>query len=80
MEPIAQCLNDGKPYKEGAGTFKLLAPSSNGTAGTNGTLVPPAAAGDGKKTSAAAGSVFVTNASAWMAGVGMAITAMVSAY
>ncbi|KAF9941461.1 hypothetical protein BGZ67_005043 [Mortierella alpina] len=24
MEPIAQCLNDGKPYKEGAGTFKLF--------------------------------------------------------
>ncbi|KAF9586052.1 chitin deacetylase [Lunasporangiospora selenospora] len=23
MQPIAQCLNDGKPYKEGSGTFQL---------------------------------------------------------
>lgn len=23
MQPIADCLGDGRPYKEGAGTFKL---------------------------------------------------------
>ncbi|KAG0370648.1 hypothetical protein BC939DRAFT_503791 [Gamsiella multidivaricata] len=34
MQPIVQCLNDGKPYKEGAGTFKLL--SNNNTSGGNG--------------------------------------------
>ncbi|KAF9113860.1 chitin deacetylase [Mortierella sp. AM989] len=28
MQPIAQCLDDGKPYKEGAGSFQLL--PSNG--------------------------------------------------
>lgn len=30
MQPIAQCLNDGKPYKEGAGTFKLLTGGGGG--------------------------------------------------
>ncbi|KAF9318466.1 chitin deacetylase [Podila horticola] len=31
MQPIADCLGDGKPYKEGAGTFKLSSdsPSTN---------------------------------------------------
>ncbi|KAF9906680.1 chitin deacetylase [Linnemannia zychae] len=43
MQPIAQCLNDGKPYKEGAGTFKLLP----GGGGGNGT-------GSGDKNNAAA--------------------------
>ncbi|KAG0222348.1 chitin deacetylase [Mortierella sp. GBA43] len=33
MQPIAQCLSDGKPYKEGAGTFKL--PASNNTTSPN---------------------------------------------
>jgi len=28
MQPIADCLGDGKPYKEGAGTFKLSSDSS----------------------------------------------------
>ncbi|KAF9962967.1 chitin deacetylase [Mortierella alpina] len=78
MEPIAQCLNDGKPYKEGAGTFKLLPPSSTGT---NGTTGPSVVGGDGKNTtSAAVGSVLATNAPAWMAGVSIAIAAMFSAY
>ncbi|KAF9279580.1 chitin deacetylase [Mortierella alpina] len=80
MEPIAQCLNDPKPYKEGAGTFKLL-PSSggnNGATGTNGTTSPTVVSGDGKKTSAAAGSAFAVNASVLMAGVSMALAAMVS--
>jgi hypothetical protein len=35
MQPIAQCLNDGKPYREGAGTFKLL--PGGGGSGLNGT-------------------------------------------
>lgn len=35
MQPIAQCLNDAKPYKEGAGTFKL--PVNNSTTGGNTT-------------------------------------------
>lgn len=34
MQPIAQCLNDGKPYREGAGTFKF-SPGSNGTNSDN---------------------------------------------
>ncbi|KAG0297724.1 chitin deacetylase [Linnemannia gamsii] len=33
MQPIAQCLNDGKPYREGAGTFKFL--PGGGSNGTN---------------------------------------------
>lgn len=35
MQPIAQCLNDGKPYKEGPGTFKLLSGSGGGANGTS---------------------------------------------
>ncbi|KAF9137250.1 chitin deacetylase [Mortierella sp. GBA39] len=35
MQPIAQCLNDGKPYKEGAGTFKLLPGGGGGANGTS---------------------------------------------
>ncbi|KAF9572060.1 chitin deacetylase [Mortierella alpina] len=75
MEPIAQCLNDGKPYKEGAGTFKLLPASGGANNGTNGSTVTT---GDGKNTSAAAGSAFATNASVLMAGVSLAIAAMIS--
>ncbi len=71
MEPIAQCLNDGKPYKEGAGTFKLLS-SSSGTNGTNGTTSPTVVNGDGKTTSAA-GSAFAASASVLMAAVSMAM-------
>ncbi|KAF9959591.1 chitin deacetylase [Mortierella alpina] len=77
MEPIAQCLNDGKPYKEGAGTFKLL-PSSSGTNGTNGTTGPAVVGGDGK-TSSAAGSALAMTSSAVMGGVSMAIAAMIAA-
>lgn len=44
MEPIAKCIGDGKPYKEGAGTFVLggaPAPaggSSAGGAGASATI------------------------------------------
>ncbi|KAF8926739.1 hypothetical protein EDD21DRAFT_174662 [Dissophora ornata] len=42
MEPIAKCIGDATPYKEGAGTFVLGAPANNstsstGTTGTTGT-------------------------------------------
>ncbi|KAF9981029.1 chitin deacetylase [Mortierella antarctica] len=79
MEPIAQCLNDGKPYKEGAGTFKLLPGSggANGTAGTNGTNGPTVVNGSGKNGNSA-GSAFATTSSVLMAGVSLAITAMIS--
>jgi hypothetical protein len=45
MQPIAQCLNDGKPYKEGAGTFKLL-PNGKNNNGTNDTKQPKGGAGN----------------------------------
>ncbi|KAF9921011.1 chitin deacetylase [Linnemannia zychae] len=36
MQPIAQCVNDAKPYKEGLGTFKLLPGGrGNGTSPNN---------------------------------------------
>ncbi|KAF9947652.1 chitin deacetylase [Mortierella alpina] len=82
MEPIAQCLNDAKPYKEGAGTFKLLPGSGggvNGTTGTNGTTGPTVVNGNGKNSTSAAGSAFATTTSSvLMAGVGLAITALIS--
>ncbi|KAG0318635.1 chitin deacetylase [Dissophora globulifera] len=31
MEPIAKCVNDATPYKEGAGTFQVNAPPNNQT-------------------------------------------------
>ncbi|KAI1316393.1 chitin deacetylase [Mortierella claussenii] len=33
IEPIAKCIGDGKPYKEGAGTFVLGGPANNQTTG-----------------------------------------------
>lgn len=39
MEPIAKCIGDGKPYKEGAGTFVLggaAAPSASGASASAG--------------------------------------------
>ncbi|KAG0270884.1 chitin deacetylase [Linnemannia exigua] len=43
MQPIAQCLNDGKPYKEGAGAFKLLPGGSGNGAGSGNNNAAPAA-------------------------------------
>ncbi|KAG0046730.1 chitin deacetylase [Gryganskiella cystojenkinii] len=37
MQPIAQCLNDAKPYKEGAGTFSLSGGNSTTGGGGSGT-------------------------------------------
>ncbi|KAF9948675.1 chitin deacetylase [Mortierella alpina] len=51
MQPIAQCLNDAKPYKEGAGTFKLVA---NGTASAGQALAVA-----GTQTALMAGSSFL---------------------
>ncbi|KAF9361634.1 chitin deacetylase [Mortierella sp. NVP85] len=45
MQPIAQCLNDGKPYKEGAGTFKLLPDGKNNNS-TNDSKQPKGGAGN----------------------------------
>ncbi|KAF9335933.1 chitin deacetylase [Podila minutissima] len=48
MEPIAKCIGDGKPYKEGAGTFVLggaPAPAGdNGSTGASTTVSGPARA------------------------------------
>ncbi|KAI7820110.1 hypothetical protein BC939DRAFT_479065 [Gamsiella multidivaricata] len=59
MQPIAQCLSDGKPYKEGAGTFQLL-PSNNGTT-SNSTTGPTVISGSGDKSSNAAVSISVSS-------------------
>ncbi|KAF9354144.1 chitin deacetylase [Mortierella sp. AD094] len=40
IEPIAKCIGDGKPYKEGAGTFVLGAPANNQSTGIVGTGLP----------------------------------------
>ncbi|KAG0265076.1 chitin deacetylase [Mortierella polycephala] len=71
MEPIAQCLNDGKPYKEGAGTFKLL-PGSNSTDTGNTTN------GNGSKgTNAAA---VATNPSTLITAASVIVAAVVALY
>ena len=37
VEPIAKCIGDATPYKEGAGTFVLGAPANNSTTSANDT-------------------------------------------
>lgn len=58
MMPIARCLGDAKPYKEGAGTFSLngspAAPASSSAA--SGTHTGTAAAGGSTGTSTAGAS------------------------
>ncbi|KAF9583247.1 chitin deacetylase [Lunasporangiospora selenospora] len=65
MQPIAQCLNDPKPYKEGAGSFKLISGGNgNSTTGNNGntTIVHPNSAG-----------IMFPGSSYWVAGVGSVV-------
>ncbi|KAF9354143.1 chitin deacetylase [Mortierella sp. AD094] len=62
IQPIAQCLNDGKPYKEGAGTFQL------GSSGTTGPTVV------GGKNS----GVAISFSSSLMTSLGMAIATLVT--
>ncbi|KAG0051690.1 chitin deacetylase [Gryganskiella cystojenkinii] len=52
MEPIAKCVGDGKPYKEGAGTFVLGPVTSGSTTPTGANGASPSNAG---KSNAAAG-------------------------
>ncbi|KAF9956378.1 chitin deacetylase [Mortierella alpina] len=59
MQPIPQCLNDAKPYKEGAGTFKLV---SNGTSGNGSNGAGKALAVGGTQTALMAGSSFLVAA------------------
>lgn len=66
MMPIARCLGDAKPYKEGAGTFSLngspAAPASSSAA--SGTHTGTAAAGGSTGTSTAGGGPTIVNNSA----------------
>lgn len=58
MQPIAACLGDGKPYKEGAGTFKLPAGSNNTNSNSTGGSNKPSAGnalGAGSQTTMIAG-------------------------
>ncbi|KAG0197595.1 chitin deacetylase [Mortierella sp. GBA30] len=82
MQPIAQCLNDAKPYKEGAGSFQLLPSGTTGstngtTGGNNGTNTggPTVVGGNGSGKSSMA--VVSSTASALMTGAGMAVAAMI---
>ncbi|CAO3572023.1 unnamed protein product [Mortierella alpina] len=56
MQPIPQCLKDAKPYKEGAGTFKLV---SNGTSGSGSNGAGKTLAVAGTQTALMAGSSFL---------------------
>lgn len=82
IQPIAQCLGDGKPYKEGAGTFQLGSTTSNTTGGSN-SNTPTAggsssASSSGGKTGGSA-SVIVP-ASSIMTGAGLVISAVVALF
>ncbi|KAG0197699.1 chitin deacetylase [Mortierella sp. NVP41] len=72
MQPIPQCLGDGKPYLEGAGTFKLIADASNSTTGSNAGSNGSAA----KNVAVAVSASVVVTSAAGMAAV--AIVAMLS--
>jgi hypothetical protein len=56
MQSINQCLGDGKPYREGAGTFKLLGDASNPATGGSATGGSGSGAGSGAGNSTTAGS------------------------
>ncbi|KAI8597508.1 carbohydrate esterase family 4 protein [Dissophora ornata] len=66
MQPIAQCLNDPNPYKEGTGTFKLL-PSNS----TDGSTVVPSAAQTLAPTAAVVGSqtILIAGVTLFMAAI-----------
>jgi hypothetical protein len=80
MQPIAQCLGDGKPYKEGAGTFQLGSTPTNSTGSGNSTNTPTVGGGSsgsssGKTSNSAS---VIVSASTIMTGAGLAISAVVA--
>jgi hypothetical protein len=74
MMPIAQCLNDPKPYKEGAGTFVI--PANNATSTTTGSTSTPSVVGSKNTNDAVSLSMASTTGSAVMA----AVAAMIVLY
>ncbi|KAF8982459.1 chitin deacetylase [Entomortierella lignicola] len=60
IEPIAKCIGDATPYKEGAGTFVIGAPANNQTTGIIGTGLPSST---GASTSASIGTSTATGTS-----------------
>ncbi|GJJ77856.1 peptidoglycan-N-acetylglucosamine deacetylase [Entomortierella parvispora] len=66
MQPIAQCLSDAKPYKEGAGTF-VLGAGSSASATSSGTSATPSVANSGKNTNAAVSLSAASSSSALVA-------------
>ncbi|KAF8926738.1 hypothetical protein EDD21DRAFT_174677 [Dissophora ornata] len=85
MQPIAQCLSDGKPYKEGAGTFQLVAGTSGSTSGstsksTSGSTSSPTVAVVSGSSGKSSGAVTSVSGSALMTGAGMAVAAIVALY
>ena len=75
MQPNVQCLNDPKPYKEGAGSFKLL-PSNNSSSGGAG------GSGGSNSTKNDAGSLTTMTSShsktLWVGGLGVVVAAIMS--
>jgi hypothetical protein len=54
MMPIARCLGDAKPYKEGAGTFSLAgSPAASSSAAASGSHSGTATAGGSTSTASA---------------------------
>ena len=68
MQPIAQCLGDAKPYKEGAGTF-VLGAGAVPSASSSGSPTGPSIAPGGKSTSAAVSLSAASSGSALVAAV-----------
>ncbi|KAI1314363.1 chitin deacetylase [Mortierella claussenii] len=67
MQPIAQCLNDGKPYKEGAGTFKLVGGNGNTTSPGGSNSTKPSGANSIVSISSGGQTVWIAGATAVMA-------------
>ncbi|KAF8984160.1 chitin deacetylase [Podila verticillata] len=70
MQPIVQCLGDGKPYKEGAGSFVLVADNSTNSGSGNGTT-----GGKGN-----AGTALAIGSSTWVAGASFVLAAIAGVY
>ncbi|GJJ70978.1 peptidoglycan-N-acetylglucosamine deacetylase [Entomortierella parvispora] len=72
MEPIAQCLSDPKPYKEGAGSFKLSSSSNSSTVG----------GASGNNTKSGASGALTTTATQsktlWVGGLGVVVAVIMS--
>lgn len=68
MQPIVQCLGDGKPYKEGAGSFVLIPDNSTNSGGNT-------AGGKGN-----AGTALAVGSSTWIVGTSIALAAVAGVY